>query len=490
MSPQKRKTSAVPVFRPNARWRARALVAALSLGVAHAATALDLTEAFRLAEQNDPNFAANQKRAEQDVAGVDVARSRLLPSVTFSASAGRSQTDTEYLSGLAKGRTVNNDYQSRNWNLTARQPLYRASDWAGWKRAEAQAEASQISVEAARVRLLRQVAQAYAQALSARAQRAVAQQDVARYELVLKQAERAYALGSATRTDVEDAKARLDIAQAAVLKQEGALQQALAALAALIGRAVTAEELDAMQAVPPLAEQTLAKPLTAWIDAAHTNHPEVRALVAQEAAVQQQVEQQRGQHKPTVDLVVSRRMSRSDSETTIGQQYDTTSAAVQLQIPLYAGGGIDASVRAALAALEEAQLRTEAKRRELTQAVTQAYTALRFGYAQWQALEQAERSAQQAVIGTEKGIQAGTRNAVDLLNAQQELAKVRANRIDAAYQVLVAAIDLWSAAQGGVDAVLGQLAEAVAPNRALQHTAAASAPIPAPTPNASGRAPN
>lgn len=471
-------------------WRQKTVAALLAVFSAHAAYALNLTEAFRLAEQNDPNFAVSQKRAESDAAGVDVARARLLPSLTFSAAAGRAKTDTEYLSGLYKGRTVRNDYQSRNWNLTARQPLYRPSEWAGWKRAEAQAEASQITVEAARVRLLRQVAQAYAQALSARAQKAVAQQDVARYELVLKQAQRAFALGNATRTDVEDAKARLDIAQAAVLKQEGTLQQALAALAALIGRSVSEDELDAMQAVPPLAERALAKPLTAWIDAAHTHHPEVRALVAQEAAARQQVEQQRGQHKPIVDLVVTRRMSRSDTETTIGQQYDTTSAAVQLQIPLYAGGGIDASVRAALAALEEAQLKTEAKRRELTQSVTQVYTALRFGYAQWQALEQAERSAQQAVIGTEKGIQAGTRNAVDLLNAQQELAKVRASRIDAAYQVLVAAIDLWSAAEGGVDAVLVQLADAVAPHLEPRHTATASVQPRAHAQNAADRTPN
>ncbi|HNU19978.1 MAG TPA: TolC family protein, partial [Hydrogenophilus thermoluteolus] len=122
--------------------------------------------------------------------------------------------------------------------------------------------------------------------------------------------------------------------------------------------------------------------------------------------------------------------------------------------------------------------------------VTQAYTALRFGYAQWQALEQAERSAQQAVIGTEKGIQAGTRNAVDLLNAQQELAKVRASRIDAAYQVLVAAIDLWSAAEGGVDAVLVQLADAVAPHLEPRHTATASVQPRAHAQNAADRTPN
>ncbi|GAB6050592.1 TolC family outer membrane protein [Hydrogenophilus islandicus] len=439
------------------RWVRNSAVAVGLLIPTAGAYALGLEEAFRLAEANDPNFAVSQKRADADLAGVEVARSRLLPAVTFSASTGQAKTDTEYLSGLYKGRTVHNDYTTRNWNLSARQPLYRPSDWAGWQRAEAQAESSRVAIEAARVRLLRQVAQAYAQALSAAAQRQVAEQDVARYETVRKQSERAFTLGSATRTDVEDAQARLDMAKAAVLRQEGQLQQALAALSALVGRDVRAEELTELAELVPIAERTLARSLDEWIAAAHERHPEVVSLVAQEEAARRAVEQQRAQHKPTVDLVAARRMSRSDSETTIGQQYDTTSVAVQLQIPLYAGGGIDASVRAALSALEEAQMRTEAKRRELTQNLTQAYAALRYGYAQWQALAQAERSAEQAVVGTEKGIRAGTRNAVDLLNAQQELAKVRASRVDAAYQMVLAAIDLWSAAEGSADGALVQL---------------------------------
>lgn len=422
--------------------------------------ALDLPEAYRKAEANDPNFAVSLRRAEADAAGVEVARSRLLPSLSFSASAGQAKTDTEYLSGLYKGRIVENSYQTRNWSLSARQPLYRPSDWAGWQRAEAQAKASAQIIEGSRVKLLQQVVRAYAQSLAAAAQRDVAQKEVDRFTAVLHQAKRGFELGTATRTDVEEAQARLDAAAANVWQQEAKLAQALAALTALIGDPVAIEALRPLSAVAPLAERALNRPLAEWIAAAQANHPEVLALLAQEEAARRAVEQQRGQHLPTVDLVAARRMSRSDSETTIGQQFDTTSVAVQLQVPLYAGGGIDASVRAALAALAEAQLRTEAKRRELAQTLTQSYTALRFGLEQWRALAQAERSAEQAVIGTEKGIAAGTRNSVDLLNAQQELAKVRANRIDVAYQMLIAALDLYSSGERGVSVVLDELAAA------------------------------
>ncbi|MCX7946731.1 MAG: TolC family outer membrane protein [Hydrogenophilus sp.] len=450
---------------PRRRWREVGVLVA-TMGWVGGAWGLDLATAFRLAEANDPGFAASQRRAEADAAAVEVARARLLPAVSASASVGRAWTNTEYLSGLNRGRQIENEYASRNWGVVARQPLYRPSEWAGWERSKAQAEGSRLLVKAARVRLLQQVARAYAQALSADAQVAVARQDVERFSALLRQAQRALAAGAATRTDVEEAQARLDLARATVVNQEGKRAQALAALAALIGEEVQAEQLTPLTAMEPLATEALSVPLVQWVQRAQSSHPEVAALVQLEEAAREMVKQQRAQHWPVVDLVASRRLSRNDSETTIGQEYLTTSAVVQLSVPLYAGGGVDAAVRSALAALEEAQLRTEGKRRELAQAVTQAYTALQFGYTQWQALAQAERSAEQAVIGTEKGIAAGTRNSADLLNAQQELARVRAARVDAFYQTLTAAIDLRVAAEGGVEEVLEVLQRSNSPSTA------------------------
>ncbi len=424
------------------------------------ASTLDLVTAFARAVASDPNVAIARARLEADRAGVDIARARLLPSVSASASLGRSRTETDYLSAPRPSTT--NDYHSRNAALQLRQPLYRPVDWRALTKAERQVLASEAQLTAAQADLLKRVARAYVRVLSAEAQRKTADSEVTRYEAVLAQAERALKAGAGTRTDVEDARARLDLAIAAQVKAQGELARAREALAALIGstaEALASQPLAPFADVARLAEELLATPLADWQEAALARNPEIAALAAQIDAARLEVERQRAQHLPTVDVLAQQRHSRSDSETTIGTQYHTTSVAVQVSVPLYAGGGIDASVRAATAAVAEAEARLEAKRRELRQTVADAYQNVRFTLAQWQALAQAERSAHAAVEGSKKGLLAGTRNVVDVLNAEQELARVKAQRLDTAHQLLVAALDVLTAADGGLEAVLARLGD-------------------------------
>jgi outer membrane protein TolC len=154
--------------------------------------------------------------------------------------------------------------------------------------------------------------------------------------------------------------------------------------------------------------------------------------------------------------VASRTLSRSDSVTTIGEEYLTTNVAVQVSIPLYSGGGVNASVRAALAAQDEAQAQFDGRRRELVTVTTNAYSRVRFGLERVTALDQAMRSAEQALAATRKGVQVGMRNNVDVLNAEQDLAKVQMQWVSAAFELLGSIVELW-AATGEVDQALQRL---------------------------------
>lgn len=76
-----------------------------------------------------------------------------------------------------------------------------------------------------------------------------------------------------------------------------------------------------------------------------------------------------------------------------------------------------------MAALNEAEQRLEAERRTLRNDVRKEFQSVRQGVLRVRALEQAERSAQQAVISSERGFAAGTRSRLDILNAQQQLSQ-------------------------------------------------------------------
>ena len=60
------------------------------------------------------------------------------------------------------------------------------------------------------------------------------------------------------------------------------------------------------------------------------------------------------------------------------------------------------------------------------------------------ALEQAERSADQAVFSNQKGFQAGMRSQIDILNAQQQRMNVKRDLAQARYMYIMARVRLQS----------------------------------------------
>ncbi|MDD2407799.1 MAG: TolC family outer membrane protein [Tepidiphilus sp.] len=433
------------------RW----LVAGLLSGIwALPVWALDFTEAFHLAKNYDAQVKIAASRAAQDEAGVDVARSRLLPQVSAAAARGKQYTHTKYLSGPYPSRYDEPD--TKNWALQVRQGLYRPAEWRSWERAQSLAEASARALDAETATLLARVAKAYLALLEAKSQLKVAEQDVARYAEALRQAQRAFETGLGTRIEIEEAQARLDAAQANVVDWQGQIETGRQDMAALIGQEVNPEDLMPFTEVRGLAHEVLQEPATAWVERMALHNAGLASLKAQLDAAQKQVAVQKAGHLPTVDAVASRTLSRSDSVTTIGEEYLTTNVAVQVSIPLYSGGGVNASVRAALAAQDEAQAQFDGRRRELVTVTTNAYSRVRFGLERVTALDQAMRSAEQALAATRKGVQVGMRNNVDVLNAEQDLAKVQMQWVSAAFELLGSIVELW-AATGEVDQALQRL---------------------------------
>ncbi|MGD9521822.1 MAG: TolC family outer membrane protein [Tepidiphilus sp.] len=415
---------------------------------------MDFTEAFHLAKNYDAQVKIAASRAAQDEAGVDVARSRLLPQVSAAAARGKQYTHTKYLSGPYPSRYDEPD--TKNWALQVRQGLYRPAEWRSWERAQSLAEASARALDAETATLLARVAKAYLALLEAKSQLKVAEQDVARYAEALRQAQRAFETGLGTRIEIEEAQARLDAAQANVVDWQGQIETGRQDMAALIGQEVSPEDLMPFTEVQGLAHEVLQEPATAWVERMALHNAGLASLKAQLDAAQKQVAVQKAGHLPTVDAVASRTLSRSDSVTTIGEEYLTTNVAVQVSIPLYSGGGVNASVRAALAAQDEAQAQFDGRRRELVTVTTNAYSRVRFGLERVTALDQAMRSAEQALAATRKGVQVGMRNNVDVLNAEQDLAKVQMQWVSAAFELLGSIVELW-AATGEVDQALQRL---------------------------------
>jgi len=425
---------------PALRWLRLACAAIVPAALlAGPAAAVDLLGAYRQALENDANFLIAKANAEAAREALPQARAGLMPNLSFSGSRNKNHTDTTQNTILGP-RSSQFDYFSEGQYLTLRQPLFRLSNVAQYRQAEAQVAGSDLQFEKERQNLAAKLAGAYFDVLAARDQlRFVVEQE----KFLFEQWQRSQAMlvkGAGTRTDRDEAKARYDNVLAQKIEAANAVDLAERTLASITA-APTA-------ALAPLDERRLPleTPVPAsfeeWVAIGEGANPELASLRYAIEAAQQEVQKQRSGHFPTLDLIAQRSYSASETVSIIGNQFRTDLVGLQIAIPLYSGGSVLSSQRQALAGLERARQQYEAGRRQLGLNLRREYNNVVQGVAKVRALEQSLASAEQAVISTGMGVKAGVRNNLDVLNAGAQLYTVQRDLARARYDYAVARLRL------------------------------------------------
>jgi outer membrane protein len=118
---------------------------------------------------------------------------------------------------------------------------------------------------------------------------------------------------------------------------------------------------------------------------------------------------------------------------------------LQLQLPLYQGGGTTSRVRQALLNKQKAVNDLDIAKRQTSQETQRAYLNLNTSIAQVKAFEQALASSQNQLESTHVSYDVGLRTSVDVLNAQQQLFSAKRDLLQARYSYLVNIIRLKTA---------------------------------------------
>ncbi len=401
---------------------------------------LDLAQSYRLALAQDARYQAARADTAASREAVPQAFSQFLPNVSGSMSRSKNYTDSA-VPGFG-GAIVNSayDYLSSSFALSLRQPLYRKYTFAQYQQAKSQVVNAEATLDKSLQDMLVRLSGAYFEALMARDQMALIQSQKEAYAAQLQGTQRALQAGQGTRTDIDDAQARYDMVLSQELEAANNLRQTRRALEAIINKpAGELSRLDPkrMELVPPTPANQ-----EEWIARGEEVNAELRAARANIESTRQELEKARAGHTPTVDLVASRSRSLSANDVTINQLYLTSSVGLQVNIPLFAGGYVNSQVRQAQANMEKYEQQYEANRREVGLQVSKEFQNVSEGVLKIRALEQAERSSDQAVFSNQKGFQAGTRTLIDILNAQQQRLNTRRDLAQARYQYILARVRL------------------------------------------------
>lgn len=428
-------------FRP--RMTSVVVAAAGFMGVAPA-WSIDLRQAYEAAQANDATIRAARAAANASREQLPQAASQRLPNVSFGAGRSKNNLTSDTQNFLGEPVTTKNRYYSGNQVLTIRQALYRPYVAAAIKQAEAVVRDADATLESAEQTVVTRVGEAYFEALLAEDQLALVGAQKTTYTTQLDAAKKALAAGSGTRTDIDEAQARLDMTFAQELEVQQNVDYTRRQLETITGQPLgTLARLDLARFAPAA---PVPNRIDDWIARAEQASPEIKALQARLDASNYEIEKAKSGHKPTLDAVAQWSRNSSDSVTNVNSRYDNKSIGLQLTVPIYQGGYVSSTVRQAVAGAERIRELLEAQRLDLSVRVHREFRGMTEGVLRISALEQAVRSAEQAVQSNQMSFKAGARTTLDVLNAEQQKTTALRDLAQARYLFALSRLRLQSLA--------------------------------------------
>jgi outer membrane protein len=402
------------------------------------AAAEDLIQIYRDALASDPVLASARSTWTATLELVPQARAGILPAVNLVANA--SEQDFHDRLRTDPTTTIRERFPTYAYTVSASQPLYRPQNSISLDQARQQLGQSDYILASSQQDLIVRVIQAYLDVLLARFNIELTESQKAAVSENLAQAKRNFEVGTATITDTNDAQAKYDQIVAQEISAQNDLDNKLAALRAIIGRAPKDLKGFTGKFQPQLPVPNTLEP---WVEKAISENYQVRIAQANLDIASLEVDRQRAGHYPTLDLVASFNQGYAGAAASTGTNAAFASESrlgvigLQLNVPIYQGGAISSRVRQAVANQEKARQDLETARRSAQLLAQTSFSGVTNGVAQVKAFEQALASAQVSYDSNKLGLEVGVRTNLDVLNQQQQVFQTRFNLAQSYYNFVI-----------------------------------------------------
>jgi len=379
----------------------------------------DLLLVYQMARVQDPVFAAQSYRYQAALEIVPRSKAALRPQLSASGSHTEATSD-------AAGAT--------HASIALSQSLYNKSSRISVTQAGQQADQAELRFVIASADLVNRVVNVYFSVLAAEDNVGLSHRNERAIKRQLELAQERLEVGLGTRTDLFDARARFEQAVADTIEAEKLLDDSRQTLIALVG-----EEVGDLQPLPDTV--TLGPPLPddseAWVAEALKNNPDLKVKSFNISLSDLEIDRQKAQRLPSVGL----KLSGNYSDIYTG---DDTNARMMfsVDIPFYQGGLVDSRVREAAENLNAARYDHEAAIRELRLATRQTFLGIKSRLRRIDALAEAVRAGENALLAKEESFAAGLTTNIAVLDAQRDLFQAERDYLKARYDYIRQMLEL------------------------------------------------
>lgn len=416
-----------------------AALLALAAASAHAQGGDDLLDIYQLAADSDA--VIRQARAQYGIAHTTVAEgmSQLLPTVTLQGNSARNTQAPTVAHSFADG------FNTHSYTLNLSQNLLNFEAWYNFQSARESDRQAMTQLAQAEQQLILRVAGAYFDVLRSQNNLALFEAEEAAAQQVMEQSQQRYDLGFAEISDVLDSQAAHARARVSRMDEANILQQRIQAL-----EIITGGDHALLQTLSDNFPVVSADPasLDEWLARTRADNLQIRSAGFTLASTEYQAKAAKSALLPTLTLNANYNdtAERDNPFAFISQASNSTAIGVSLSVPLFRGGANRARLQRAYYSIDASKEALSQIERESLAQTRNSYnnieTALQTVAARLETIQFAER----ALEATQVGIEVGTRNIVDLVQAQRTLFQARRDYANARYDYVISTLTLKQAA--------------------------------------------
>lgn len=395
------------------------------IGSPHASAA-SLLEVYDLAAQSDPTIRAAEATRLATREARPQAWAAFLPNI--SANAGWEGTTAGHdvsVSPITGNQTgLSTTTRGGAWGISAEESVNLPGVLRALKRTDYTLAQADIDYHAAELDLVSRVATRYFNVLTAKDTLSAAQSNLDSLNQQLERAEKRFEVGLSAITDVQEARAQRDRANATVISSKRTLATNQELLREVTGVAIDTlaapgDDMPLLGPDPQSEDQWVQKALDGNLDLASNR-------IAFELA-SYDVGTQKLTRFPTLTIGANYSNSNEYSDfKALGADNTTNSwsgtwLSLGVTVPIFTGGLNSSRIRQAVYQQRAARERVEQFTRQTERAARDAYLGLQSSISQVEANKQALESARLAMQATEAGFDVGTRTTIDVLTSRNTL---------------------------------------------------------------------
>ena len=408
-----------------------AVIVGTLLTAAPLASGESLLDIYEIALDNDAQLKAETAQYRADLELKTLALAPLLPRVSLGASRALRDSEstrltiTEFQNGQVVIDDVTNGSRTftNSYDINLNQTLFDLSAWFDWKAGNERSKQAEATLAAAQQNLIVRVSEAYFGVLRAQDNLLAAQAQERALARQLEQTRQRFNVGLIAITDVYEAEARYDLAGVTRIIEENNVAVARERLSVLTGQNHGQLLLLSDDFIP---EAPTPSDRSAWVDFALANNYELAAVRFAEEVARQTAKSRQMGHAPTVSAQLGYSESETDGTVTPPTAFnlpprsdgENESFQIRVDLPLYSGGAVSANRRRAAEQFNAARENRINLTRNTVTASRSLHMTVTSDVARVKARKQAIKSTQSALDATVAGYEVGTRNIVDVLNAQ------------------------------------------------------------------------